>query len=198
MILTCWRLLGDLGVLMKLNIVRCPHWKMLWVCTTFKTPLFQTIFPPPSGDPPFQALLQLQWPHAHSYLKKKKNTFSSSIFPDCGKISGPKTYIFPQIWSQDPIFKPKNPFHRPYFWKPVQHIPIDGNVNILKIGRIQTKNIEIFKITCNFNGTKLKRNREVAKFGLSQWTKMFFKNRESHLPLKQGRLTSLHTYQKWS
>ena len=32
-----------------------------------------------------------------------------------------------------------------------------------------------FKITCNFNGTKLARNREVAKFGCENGTKMFTK-----------------------
>ena len=41
----------------------------------------------------------------------------------------------------------------------------DADINIQKIGRIQTKNREVSKITCNFNGTKLARNWEVAKFG---------------------------------
>ena len=41
----------------------------------------------------------------------------------------------------------------------------DVNINIQKIRRIQTKNMEVFKITRNFNGTKLARNRKVAKFG---------------------------------
>ena len=41
----------------------------------------------------------------------------------------------------------------------------DANINIQKIGKIQIKNSEVFKFTCNFNGTKLARNREVAKFG---------------------------------
>ena len=52
----------------------------------------------------------------------------------------------------------------------------DANINIQKIGRIQTKNLEVFKITCNFNGTKLiARNREVAKFGCQNGTEMLTK-----------------------
>ena len=39
----------------------------------------------------------------------------------------------------------------------------DANNNIQKIGRIQTKNRQVFKVTCNFNVTKLVRNREVTK-----------------------------------
>ena len=39
----------------------------------------------------------------------------------------------------------------------------DANIDIQKIGRIQTKNKEVFKITHNFNGTNLARNREGAK-----------------------------------
>ena len=41
----------------------------------------------------------------------------------------------------------------------------DANINIQKIGRTQTKNREVFTITCNFNSTKLAKNGEVAKFG---------------------------------
>ena len=41
----------------------------------------------------------------------------------------------------------------------------DANINIQKRERIQIKSREVFKITCNFNGTKLARNRKVAKFG---------------------------------
>ena len=44
-------------------------------------------------------------------------------------------------------------------------------------GRIQTKNREVSKVTCNFNGTKLARNREVAQIRVSKWTKMFTKIR---------------------
>ena len=39
------------------------------------------------------------------------------------------------------------------------------DTNTPKIGRIQTKIGEIFKITYMFNGTKRARNREVTKFG---------------------------------
>ena len=52
-----------------------------------------------------------------------------------------------------------------------------ANINIQKIGRIQTKNREVFKISCNFNGTKLARNKEVAKFGCQNGQKCW-QNRE--------------------
>jgi len=47
-----------------------------------------------------------------------------------------------------------------------------------KIDRIQTKNREVFKMACNFNGTNLARNKEVAKFGCKKWAKRWLKNRE--------------------
>ena len=48
----------------------------------------------------------------------------------------------------------------------------DANIHIQEIGMIQTKNREVFKITCKFNGTKLARNRELPYFGV-EVTKMF-------------------------
>ena len=61
----------------------------------------------------------------------------------------------------------------------------DAYINIQKIGRIQTKNRKVFKITCNFNGTKLAKNREVAKFGVKM-DKNGFKNMEP--PSEIGRV----------
>ena len=55
--------------------------------------------------------------------------------------------------------------------------PRDANTNIQKIERIQTKNREVVKIACNFNGTYLARNREVAKFGCQNGQKCL-QNRE--------------------
>ena len=49
----------------------------------------------------------------------------------------------------------------------------DANINVQKIGRIQTGNREVFKITCNFDGTKLVRNREVAKFSVNMGNNVF-------------------------
>ena len=53
----------------------------------------------------------------------------------------------------------------------------DVNINTKKTGRIQTKIREGFKITYNFTGTKLARNREIAKFGCQNGTKCL-QNRE--------------------
>ena len=61
----------------------------------------------------------------------------------------------------------------------------DANINIQKLGRIHTKSKEVFNITSNFNGTKLARNREVAKFGCQNGQKCF-KNREP--PSEIGRV----------
>ena len=56
----------------------------------------------------------------------------------------------------------------------------DANINVQKTGRIQTENMEVFKITCNFDGTKLARNREVAKFSVNTDNNVF-KNGGNHL-----------------
>ena len=64
----------------------------------------------------------------------------------------------------------------------------DANINIQKIGRIQTKNRDVFKITCNFNSTKLARNRDFAKFGCQNGTKMFTKYGASILNRKGWHL----------
>ena len=64
----------------------------------------------------------------------------------------------------------------------------DANINIQKIGRIQTKNREVFRITCNFKGTKLARNREVAKFGCQNGQKCLQKQGVSLLNRKGWHL----------
>ena len=46
----------------------------------------------------------------------------------------------------------------------------DANINIQKIGRIQTKNREVFKITCNF--------KTGCQIWVSKWTKNVYKNRK--------------------
>ena len=53
----------------------------------------------------------------------------------------------------------------------------DANINIQKIG-FKQKNREVFKISCNFNDTKLARNREVVKFWCQNGQKMFTKKKE--------------------
>ena len=46
-----------------------------------------------------------------------------SFQPCLAKISALKTQTFPNFHSQDPLFFKENPLPRPYFWKPVWHIP---------------------------------------------------------------------------
>ena len=59
-----------------------------------------------------------------------------------------------------------------------------------KKGRIKTKSRKVFKITRNFNGIKLERNREVnCQIWVSKQTKKFTKI--ASLPLKKGGLASL-------
>ena len=74
----------------------------------------------------------------------------------------------------------------------------DANINIQKIGRIQTKDREVFKITCNFNGTKLSRNREVAKFGSQNGQKCLQKKGASLLNREGWHLCNTFTCYTWT
>ena len=76
------------------------------------------------------------------------------------------------------------------YWKDLIHVVCpfsrDANINIQKIGRIQTKTGEVFKTTCNFNGTKLAKNRDVDRFGCQNGQKCYEKNMKP--PYQIGRV----------
>ena len=60
----------------------------------------------------------------HFQILEKFSIFSLVLV----KISALKTQNFPNFRSLDPSFFKENPLPRPYFWKPVWHIPTQKKV----------------------------------------------------------------------
>ena len=85
-------------------------------------PLFRPFFH--SGDPPFQALFQLQSLHLN-FWRKKRSIFKLNFLRFWLNFSSWDTYFSINPFRRSTLLssKKKNPFRRPYFWKSGWHIP---------------------------------------------------------------------------
>ena len=101
------------------------HVRGIWVCATLMTPLFRLLRCSRSR-PSLLHLVSVLMPSVFRFFFFEKIlAFLGSFLSDFGRISAPapNTLILAKICSQGPSFLRKNPFGRPYFWKPMRHIP---------------------------------------------------------------------------